>query len=348
MENLKSLTKRKITHSYKNECFCGVSFEQIYFSKKIICFECYRTFHKNFLFLFESKNNDLDEIYLLEKDSFLRYYLNHIPIYSIKKIIQTDSESENESYSTLKNISTLPLPEIMEHSVRIRYTRNFSGFHVHLTKKEIIKISKYLFTEDSFLKKIIDKNFFIFSENNEMNSKFKHSYINILHREFYNSDNKKGILRVYIGEEDHFRMDVIFSLKNFDVNEMNTVIEALLKTYKFFLYLDHMIEWEFHQNFGFLTYHLTNVGSGIRLYTRIHTKEKTIDFLKYFQRNPIFFRLKNYTIRGKNGENSALESYITIGWDLPYLDIKKFYNQIKKKLIIWFYLFSYTIKNRCQ
>lgn len=344
MESLKSFPKKNLIHCHKKKCFCGLSFEEIYFSKKVRCFHCYRVFLNQIVLLTNFKNQNLNDIYILEKETMIQHYLSHSPLYSLSKIMNNISEPKN-TYSLLENISILPLPEIWKRSIRVRYTRNFSDLNVLLSKKEIIKISRYLFSERSFLNKFLDANFGIkFLENDWINVELKNQYINVIQKEFSLSENRKGLLRIYIGDEDHFRMDVSFPFKDSSKEEVNFVIKNLLKIYEAFLFLDKNIDWEFHHNMGFLTHYLTNLGSGIRIYTRIYSGKETTNFLKYFQRNSLFFRLKNYTIRGKNGENTMLDSYITIGWDLPYVDIKKFHNDIKKNLMFWFYLLSYTIK----
>jgi hypothetical protein len=114
--------------------------------------------------------------------------------------------------------------------------------------------------------------------------------------------------------------------------------------FKFYLFLDGIFLWQVSPEYGFLTHCPSNAGSGIRIYLKIKLNPKNSTKIFYFfQRNSFFKRLKNYSIRGDMGENSKIEEYITIGWDLPYLDLKNFEDEIKKKLIYWFYeIHSFT------
>jgi hypothetical protein len=108
--------------------------------------------------------------------------------------------------------------------------------------------------------------------------------------------------------------------------------------------LDSIFLWQVNPEFGFLTACPSNAGSGIRIYLRFKLNhESRIKNLYFFQRNDFFKRLKNYSIRGDMGEGSQIKDYLTIGWDVPYLDMKNFESDLKKKLIYWFYeILSYS------
>ncbi|MFN3603627.1 MAG: hypothetical protein ACK4UJ_02820 [Leptonema sp. (in: bacteria)] len=334
MENLNCYQK-----NYRN-CTCGSTFEELYFKKKINCLNCLKTFSHKFYLLINSKNINLEEIYSLEKESYRIYFSNFSP-YNIKNFIKNYKNLENKN-PLLRDISNLPFSEHFTYSIRLRYTRNVYGLPMDLSNNEILKLSHSIFSQQSFLFHELKRKFnMIFFECKDRNLQI---YPNVYQgkMEFY--DFTQGFVRIYVGEEDHFRMDVIIPLENFITEEeIPKLVEKILEVYKVFLYLDKIFQWEFHQILGFLTKGITNIGSGIRLYIRLYVQKEMIDYLNFFQRNSFFSRLKNYTIRGKNGENSMYEDFLTIGWDLPYVELKKFHSDLKKRLIVWFYQFSYTM-----
>lgn len=318
----------------KKKCKCRRSFQDIYFQKKIECFECLKTFSKEFQKIIYDTQN-LDEIYFIEKTT-ISDYLFTLPKYSLNTNM-ISSVNYDSKYQVLKNISCIfSNYKDTKLSIRLRYTRNFFGFPFYLSKEKIINLSLILFYKNSFLVRELKKFNIHFSDQNSLR------YVNLIEGRILFFDSKTGIVRIYLGEEDHFRMDVIFSL---DITNNNVEIleKKILNIYQIFLYLDKLFEWEFDPHLGFLNHSLTNTGSGIRIYIKIFMGNETIKFLNYFQKNYFFSRLKNYTIRGSNGENSMLIDHIIIGWDLPYLNLKKFYSDIKKRLILWFYQLRYTM-----
>lgn len=323
----------------KKKCKCGRNFEDIYFQKKIECFECLKTFSKEFQkIIYDTR--DLDEIYLIEKTT-LSNYVFFSPKYSLNKNL-ISSVNYDPKLQVLKNISYISNHyENKKLSIRLRYTRNFYGFPFYLSKEKIIDFSLFLLHKNSFLVQELKKFNIYFSEENSL-KKEKINYVNLIEGKIIFSDFKIGSVRIYLGEEDHFRMEVIFFLERHK-RKVQIFEKKILKIYQIFLYLDTLFEWEFDPNLGFLNHSLTNTGSGIRIYIKIFIEKEITKFLNYFQKNYFFSRLKNYTIRGSQGENSMLTDSIIIGWDLPYLNLKKFYNDIKKRLILWFYQLSYTM-----
>ncbi len=331
------------------KCTCGTILNEIYKEKKLKCSNCYQTFReeiRNFL-----GNNKLDEIYLLEKHSFEKYIIEtknnsliRSRFYLFQEIIQKNLNKSQHQPVLLKSIQEVPInTKEWEMSLRLRYTRNLQGLDYTLKSDMIYLLSNILLNYNSFIIKNLKKYYHI--------SEITKSEL-IEHFDMQNSlefQNLKVLLldnqlltRCYVGEEDHFRVETFYFFNR--STSVENIVETIFYVYKFYQLLDSTFLWQVSPEFGFLTTCPSNAGSGIRIYLRFKlNQDSRIKILYFFQRNDFFKRLKNYSIRGDMGEGSQLKNYITIGWDIPYIDMKNFEQDLKKKLIYWFYeILSYS------
>ena len=331
------------------KCSCGTILNEIYKEKKLKCSDCYRTFREEIKNIFQNKH--LDEIYLLEKQSITKYIIEtkndsliRSRYYLFKEIVQENQNKNQHQPLLLKSIQEVPInTKEWEMSIRMRYTRNIQGLNYALKSDMIYLLSNILLNSNSFIIKNLKK-YYHLSEiakskhiehfGIQDNLKFQNLKVLLL--------NNQLLTRFYVGEEDHFRVETFYFFKRSTTVE--NIIETIFYVYKFYQLLDSIFLWQVSPEFGFLTRCPSNAGSGIRIYLRLKLNQHSrIKILYFFQRNDFFKRLKNYSIRGDMGEGSKIKDYLTIGWDIPYLEIKNFESDLKKKLLYWFYeILSYS------
>ena len=331
------------------KCICGAIFNEIYKEKKLRCFNCYRTFREEIQNFFGNKQ--LDEIYLLEKHAIKKYIIEtknnsliRSRFYLFNEILQEYQNKNQHQPILLKSIQEVPIDtKDWEISLRMRYTRNVQGLSYSLKPELIYLLSDILLNSNSFIIKNLIKYYNILEitetdliENLNIQNNLEYQNLKVLLL------NNQLLTRFYVGEEDHFRVETFYFF-NHSTNVEN-IIETIFYVYKFYQLLDSIFLWQVNPEFGFLTACPSNAGSGIRIYLRFKLNhESRIKNLYFFQRNDFFKRLKNYSIRGDMGEGSQIKDYLTIGWDVPYLDMKNFESDLKKKLIYWFYeILSYS------
>jgi hypothetical protein len=351
------LTLREI-----KKCSCGVNFNEVYKNRLLNCDLCYKTFNEEIKIFFDTSS--LDFLYTVEKN-FIRNYIINLKenkmIYSrynlFKDLFESQLQEKQNIFSLLKKINEIPiLTQNYDIIIRVRYSRNIPKIPYNLSFKEIQALSLILLNSKFFLLNDIKKYFNIkylndygkikeFLQKKDIHFSNK-NYQNISYFLVENNQDKEEYLtRIYCGDEDHFRMEMFYFIGNSDwEKKFLNVINTIIYMFKFYLFLDGIFLWQVSPEYGFLTHCPSNAGSGIRIYLKIKLNPKNSTKIFYFfQRNSFFKRLKNYSIRGDMGENSKIEEYITIGWDLPYLDLKNFEDEIKKKLIYWFYeIHSFT------
>ncbi len=352
-ENCKKFVEFPLSLRELKKCQCGLTFKQIYEKKFLGCEDCHETFRNELKVFIQHQN--LDEIYLLEKVSYRDFALKKDTISHSRLKIFLESyhnflNSTDNSFSNIPILNNINLFEIKKEnyqiSFRMRYTRNLPTIPYDLENKNIYFISKIFFSDNFIFKKILNHH------NNVKIHDFEDKNFYNVKVYTYCLNSTEIFLRFYIGDEDHFRIDSIdFGNFNNDDNIMDQVqllSRNLINVYELFQTFDLLFPWQFKTEYGFLTKCPTNTGSGIRLYVRIKTnKENHLKLLHFFQRNPFFLRLKNYGLRGDRGEGSEMKKSITLGWDLPYLDLKKFKIDLEKKLIIWLYeVLSNTRQNK--
>lgn len=346
-EHCKKFQEFPLTIRDIKKCQCGLTFKHIYEKKLLGCEYCYQTFKNELKVFFEYHN--LDEIYLLEKVSYrdIAIKKDSISYERLKVFLESYHIFLNSSDISYLNANLLKKINLLNNqkndfhiSIRLRYTRNLPSILYHLENKNIYFISKILLDKNFIFKKILNQH--------QIKEDKHYNYDNVLFYSYF-LNSRELLLRLYVGDEDHFRIDIIDFMNLYNDDIIMDQVNNILNIYELFQNFDLLLPWQFKSDLGFLTKCPTNTGSGIRLYIKIKIyKENHLKFLHFFQRNPFFLRLKNYVIRGDNGEGSEIKNYITIGWDLPYIDIKKFKIDLEKKLIIWLNEVQSNIKNKLK
>ncbi len=347
-------------------CICGTSFSTIKENKFLYCSFCYQTFKEELKYFFESKN--LDSIYSLEKNTFKYFVLNlkkdkllwHRYL-DFKKLLE-NLKNNNIILSEIQDINQINFfSHDWEYSIRIRIARNIHKIVYNIDTKLKSLLSYIFLHKNLFIIDLLKEKYnIILPDNEDLNQFLQEQKImssvkifgdNIKYLILYFVQKEKQTLkilsRIYIGDEDHIRYDFIFFFNDFNNNLWLTIyelVDIILYIYQIIFYIDENLYWQVSLENGFLTKCPTNCGSGIRFYIRLKLNEKNREnFLHFFQQKYIFNRLRNYTIRGQEGEGTKIRDYITLGWDLPYLNIKFFEEELKKKLIKWFYeILSFT------
>ncbi len=321
-------------------CHCGFSLKEIKRNKRANCEECYFHFQPYFQKLLES--SELDDIYILEKEAFqtqILRYLNY-PEFRKNRVIFKDYPISINSLNFIDDISKQKVEALKTNnvmSIRIRYSRSLKNIKYQLTKSEMALLSYWILNHkefnhllNSYFEIIENHNYFTFSEQkkyinlNKLFAKTKFSY--------------PALIRIYPCEEDHFRMDFLQFLYNKDKdNLIPDLSNFIIKIFEFFWLCDQIFLWQIHPQFGFLNQCPSNTGSGIRIYIKIpfETETRKLKLLNFLQKNWILNRLKQYTLRGSDGEFSSIEDSLIVGFDLPYIDQKKFKYDLEKRLILW-------------
>ncbi|MCS7205225.1 MAG: hypothetical protein NZ853_05970 [Leptospiraceae bacterium] len=332
-EHCKNMVSFPMLQYTNRKCQCGKELKEIYSTKKAFCEHCYYTFEYDLQSLLD--HQELDEIYQKEKIYFEEYskkIQDNKKAISRWEILKEEWKNryqfhpENEFF--LKDIKEIPFQSEGEVSVRLRLNRNVPSIHYDLVLYEMGFLSKFFLSPSSFLKKSLSEVFSItFYDSLQIPDLIRNKFL--IKQEFTNISwgiDENKVIRLYVGDEDHLRIDYLFwkKYKHFDEELIFDVSQAIKKFYKLTLLIDFNFFWQLHPNWGFLAKCPTNTGSGIKLYLRFPAENKKIKKnKKYFSRSAFFTRLKNFTLRGDQGENTEIKDFLTIGWNLPYLDLNQ-------------------------
>ncbi|MBR3300286.1 MAG: ATP--guanido phosphotransferase [Clostridia bacterium] len=193
-------------------------------------------------------------------------------------------------------------------SSRVRLARNISNlpFPSKMSKQEREKLNSVV--KDALLPSEISEKYnlkYIRMSDVPENERFAMMERHTVSREFIDKSETSAIVlsddervSIMIGEEDHIRIQVISSGKEFEniYNIANEIDE----------YLCSKLDIAFSDRFGFLTECPTNVGTGMRISAMMH-----LPLLEGFGRIPIlqeWINKSGFTIRGTYGEGSKVYS----------------------------------------
>jgi protein-arginine kinase len=164
-------------------------------------------------------------------------------------------------------------------SMRIRLARNFKSIHYpgRLTKQKKDLLSKIIFSDKNVLKQWLN------GKNNE------------IHRKAYTHD------------EDHLRVQWIIPCAGYPLDDIHNILDSILEEIHV---LDGFYEWQFHNNYGYLTACPGNTGTGMRISFRLNVRG-----LKHSGNWPHWrktLKEAGLVIRGHKGEGSPETEFVEI------------------------------------